>query len=222
MMVYRRPTFPVEIYRDEQDRPIDYGSRWGGASPPEDAYSRVSNPQRFARLHLVADALIDWLETTFDVDVDQTLSVTEDLLLLPQDVVRAVRLMPRDPTAARLTFVLTRFPGVYLHAGSLHDFHFPACGCDACDDDVPNLAEELEWTVRTVVSGGYSERFGPGRGDWIECRLDEPGVGTRSGRIRTEDLPEDRVTAARDALPPAGQWSHWPALPKEKVDGIVG
>lgn len=80
--------------------------------------------------------------------------------------------------------------------------------------------DEFEWTVRTVVAGGDSERFGPGRGDWIECRLDEPGVGTGSGRSRTEDLPKDRVTSARTALPPAGQWSPWPSLPEDEVDAI--
>ncbi|UYK39868.1 DUF6226 family protein [Microbacterium terricola] len=25
---------------------------------------------------------------------------------------------------------------MHLRAGVLHDFHFPTCGCDACDDDV--------------------------------------------------------------------------------------
>jgi hypothetical protein len=218
MTEYRRPTFPVEIYRDEQGRPIYYGNRWGGESPPEDSYSRLSNPQRFAPLHAVADALIDWLQATFDVTLEQTPSAASDLLHMPDHVVRAVRVVPRDPTAAPLTFVLTPFPGIYLHAGVLHDFHLPVCGCDACDDDVLNLAEELEWTVRTVVSGGYSERFDPGRGDWIEFRLEEPGVGMRSGRSRTADLPEDRVRFARTALPAAGQWSAWPLLPKGEAD----
>lgn len=221
MTEYRRPTFPVEIYRDDQERAIDYGNRWVGASPPEDAYSRVSNLQRFARLHHVADAVIEWPQTTFDVAVDQAPSADADAdhLHLPNDVVRAVRVVPRDPTAAPLTFVLTRFPGVYLHAGSLHDFHFP-CGCDACDDGVLNLVQELEWTVRTVMSGDYSERFDPGRGGWIEYRLDDPGVGMRSGRSRTADLPEARIKSARTALPPAEQWSPWPLLPQGEADAI--
>ena len=67
-----------------------------------------------------------------------------DLLLLPNEVVHAVRVTPRNPASAPLTFVFTPFPGVYLHAGSLHDFHFPVCGCDACDDSVADLVEELE------------------------------------------------------------------------------
>ncbi len=144
MSDYRRPAFPVEVYRDEQGRRIDYGNRWNAEPQPEDAYSRVSNLQRFAPLHAVAGALIDWLTNTFDVVVERDLRAATDLLHMPEDVVHAVRVVPYDSTAAPLTFVLTNFPGVYLHAGSLHDFHFPVCGCDACDGDLTSLAEELE------------------------------------------------------------------------------
>jgi hypothetical protein len=220
MSQYRRPAFPVEVYRDEQDRPIDYGNRWEGASPPEDAYSRVSNPRRFAPLHAVAVALIEWLQDTFDVTVEQTPSAATDLLHMPDDIVRAVRVVPREPTAAPLTFVLTPFPGVYLHAGALHDFHFPVCGCDACDDDVTRLVQELEWTVHTVVSGGYFERFDPWPARWIEYRLDEPGVAMQSGRSHTSDLPDERVRLARTALPPAGQWLPWQMPPQCDADAV--
>lgn len=126
----------------------------GGESPPEDAYSRLSHFERFAPLHDVALELIEWLRSAFDVDVDQSPSVAADLLSQPRDVFQAVRLVPRWEGAAPLTFVLTGFPGVFLQAGSLHDFHFPECGCDACDDTVTDLLDKLEWTVRTVVSGG--------------------------------------------------------------------
>ncbi|HEY5222743.1 MAG TPA: DUF6226 family protein [Microbacteriaceae bacterium] len=101
----------MEIYRYEQGSPIDYGNRWGGASPHEDAYSCVSNLQRFAPLHAVAAALIEWLQNTFDVTAEQTPSAANDLLHTPDEVVRAVRVVPRDPTAAPLTFVLTQVPG---------------------------------------------------------------------------------------------------------------
>ena len=220
MTAYRRPTFPAEIYRDEQGRPIDYGNRWGAESAPEDSYSRVSNLQRFAPLHAVADAIIDWLRHTFDVTVEQTASAAGDLLHMPDHVVRAVRVVPREPAAAALTFVVTGFPGLSLHAGALHDFHFPVCGCDACDDDVTNVADELERTVRTVVTGGYSERLDAWPGRWIEYRLDEPGVGMRSGRSRTKELPDERVKFARTALPPAGQWLPWPFLPQGEAGAV--
>ena len=211
MSTYQRPAFPVQEYRDDLGRPISYGQRWEG-SPPEDAYSRISYPERFAPLHAVADALIDWLQETFDVSVDESPEVASDLLRPPEDVVRAVRIVPSDSRAAVLTFVLTGFPGVYLHAGALHDFHFPVCGCDACDEGVLELADDLEWTVRTVVQGGYTERFLPGR-QWIEHRLEEDGVGMRSGRSRPDEYPAERVRAAETALPPAGRWMPWPELP---------
>jgi hypothetical protein len=36
---------------------IPYGSRWAGGSLPEDSYNRVTNPQRFAPLTTVTEAL---------------------------------------------------------------------------------------------------------------------------------------------------------------------
>ncbi len=212
MSEYRRPTASMEVYHDQEGLSIEYGSRWEGASPPEDSYSRVSNPTRFAPLHTVANALIEWLHETFDVVVEPDPGAAADLLLLPNEVVQAVRITPRNPASAPLTFVLTPFPGVYLHAGSLHDFHFPVCGCDACDDNVANLVQELEWTVRTVVSGGYSERLDAWPARCVEYRLEEPGVGMSSGRRGTEELPAERVKLARTVLPADGQWLPWQEL----------
>ncbi len=130
-------------------------------------------PARFTPLHAVAEALIEWLHGNFEVTIEQDMAVAQDLLHLRDDVIRAVRVVPRNPAAAMLTFVLTRFPGVYLHAGSLHDFHFPECGCDACDDEVTNLAADLEWTVRTVAS----------RAMWSDSILGR-GVGSSSSLMR--------------------------------------
>lgn len=117
MSEYRRPTFPAETYRDECGAPINYGNRWDSASPPEDAYSRLSNVQRFAPLHAVAFALVEWLQSTFDATVEETLTAASDLIRIPDDVVRVIRVVPSEPKAASLTFVLRQFLGVYLHAG---------------------------------------------------------------------------------------------------------
>jgi hypothetical protein len=43
------------------------GDRWGIDDPPPEAYSRVTNPERFAPLHRFAERLLDSLETDFDV-----------------------------------------------------------------------------------------------------------------------------------------------------------
>ncbi|KNC19066.1 hypothetical protein AC792_08035 [Arthrobacter sp. RIT-PI-e] len=204
---YRRPALPVQTYRDDAGQPVDYGQRWAG-SPPDDAYSRTSNLQRFASLHTVADSLIEWLQNTFDVRVEESPAVVDDFLQSPGDIIRAVRISPRDPAAAPLTFVLTDFPGVFLHAGALRDFHFPSCGCDTCDDDVVRLADDLEWTVHAVVNGGYSERYIEGD-TWMESRLEGPEDTMRSEQTQVSELPEDKVALARTVLPPTGRWSAW-------------
>ncbi|KFF60104.1 hypothetical protein JF66_06740 [Cryobacterium sp. MLB-32] len=215
---YRRPSCAAEIFSDEQGHPVEYGNRWDGGCPPTDAYSRVSNLQRFAPLHDVAIALIEWLQNTFDVTVEHSPSATADLLHMPDDVVSAIRVVPHDPSAATLTFVLTQFPGVVIHAGTLHDFRFPGCGCDACDDNATSVADELEWTVRTVASGGYSERIDPWPGRWLEYRLVEADARMRSGRTRTNALPKERVQFARRTLPPAGRWLPWRLRPHAESD----
>jgi hypothetical protein len=214
MSDYQRPIFPTKIHHDEHGLPIDYGNRWEGDSPHGEAYSRLSNLQRFLPLHTVALALIEWLQSTFDVDIEQTPSAAVALINVPDDVVQAVRIGPRNPDAAPLTFVLTGFPTVFLHAGLLHDFHFPSCACDACDEDLTSMAEDLEWTVRTVVAGGYSERFSPWPGRWTEFKLVQPGDRMQGGGNRAKDLPKDRVKFARTALPPEGQWLPWQKLPQ--------
>ena len=41
------------------------GDRWGIEGPPEEAYSRVTNPERFQPLHAAATELLDRLEREF-------------------------------------------------------------------------------------------------------------------------------------------------------------
>ncbi|WP_188744590.1 DUF6226 family protein [Agromyces bauzanensis] len=210
MTDYQRPALVIPTFFDAEGREIEYGHRWGGESPPDDSYSRTSNLERFAPLHTVADALIDWLAATFDVTHEEDASVASDVLRAPDDVQRAVRLTPTDSACAPLTFLLTSFTGIVLHAGALHDFLFPVCGCDACDEDVVGLADELEWTVRTVAYGGYSEAIDPWPGTWVEYRLEEDGVGMRSGRSRANDIPSERRRTAKQMLPSGSAWRPWP------------
>jgi len=210
MAAYVRPELPHRDYFDDDGQPIEYGNRWGGEPPPENAYSRTSHLERFDGVHVVAEALISWLIDTYDVMAEDGADVVGDFVHAPAGVVRAVRLTPRSVDGAPITFAFTDFPGVFVHAGALHEFHFPACGCDACDDNIPYLLDGLEWTVRTIVTGGYSESFSPLPGSWVEHSLDEPGVASSSGRSRAQDLPSWRVDAARRIVPRDGQWRAWP------------
>ena len=207
---YQRPSIDVTVFRDAAGEVIDYGDRWGGEMPPEDTYSVDTHPERFAPIHAVADALIAHLRAAYDVDVDEGDEVAADLLHAAREVKRAVRIRPRDAASASLTFVFTDYPGVFVHAGLLHDFHFPVCGCDACDSTWEAEADELERRVLAVVGGHYREHVGPGFHPWVGHSITFPD-GSASGQSPGRELPADRVRAAARALRqlPDG-WAPWP------------
>lgn len=193
MLPYVRPNVPHETVLDASGEVIDYGNRWGAESAPEEAYSVTSNLARFEPLHRITDALVEYLVATFDVAVTEDPSVAADLLHAPQDVSRAVRVTPSNVDAASLTFVYTPFPGVLVHAGLLHDFLYPVCGCDACDDTWQGLAGEMEREVMAVTSGHYRERVEVGGEVWVSYSLeDQDGRPSESGRSRVGDDYEER------------------------------
>ena len=66
--------------------------------------------------------------------------------------------------------MFTAYPGIFLHAGLLHDFHYPACGCDACDSNWVAEADGLEQQVLAVVTGHYREGIERGLRPWSSTR----------------------------------------------------
>ena len=209
---YVRPALPSQVFYDSTGAVIDYGNRWSGGLAPEDSYGVVSNPQRFAPLHLVADALIQHLTGTYAVTVSEDAAFAADLMHEPGDVLRAVRVVPANPAAAPLTFVYTSYPGVILHAGLLHDFPFPQCGCDGCDETAESAAQELERTVLAVAAGGYAERVNPG--DQLPIGYEIASAdGTRRGSgegARGLDCPTSRLRDAESQLRRLpGRWQPW-------------
>ena len=212
MTSYVRPLVDTPLFRDADGAVIAYGNRWDG-SPPEETYSVDTHPERFAPLHVVADALIAHLRETYDVDVDDGPETAGDLMRPAfHDVVRAVRVRPRDPNCAVLTFVFTAYPGIYLHAGLLHDFPYPICGCDACDSTWEAEAGELERQVLATVNGNYRETIDGGRRPAVHYAVTVTDGG-RSGTSFAEDIPAPRLEDAKavlDALP--GGWAAWPRL----------
>ncbi len=232
-MGYVRPDVVSQVFRDAEGRVIDYGSRWEGLDqPPEDSYSVVSHPERFAPLALVADALLDFLVETYDVTLEEGYQATEGMPFRPEpeDVVRAVKLRPSRATATPATFVISTFPGVSLAVGALSQASFPTCACDACDETWQWDADELEWRVMAVVAGGLKEDIGgplgpapvppatraPGTDRTYGTELELPGAGTRSGRSIVRIFTPDAVDHAEEVLrdlatvTPDGRWQPWP------------
>lgn len=212
MSGYTRPAVPEQVFRDGDGTVIDYGDRWGGGSPPEDTYSLVSHPERFAPLHLVAEALVAYLAATYDVAVEEAPAVAADVGVPAGDhVVRAVRLTPRAADAAPLTMVLTDDPAVMVHAGLLHDFPFPGCACDACDATWHSEAEDLEDLVLAVAEGRYGERLTRRPRSWMEHAVTDRRGDVRSGGQVAHRVPRARRRHARRVLGRLdGPWRPWP------------
>jgi len=208
MPSYLRPDVQSLVFRDDDGRVIEYGRRWAD-SPPDDSYSIARNTERFAPLHAIADALIAHLRAEYDVETEEGVEVAADLMHPHSDVVRAVRIRPRDPRCAALTFVFTGYPGILLHAGLLHDFRYPPCGCEACDEEWSGQADDLEQQVLAVVTGNYRESIGRGRHPWVESETVFPN-GSSSGRSRGEDVPAERLASAVEALTGrSAPWAAW-------------
>jgi hypothetical protein len=202
MSEYVRPLLPRQVFLDAAGVVIDYGNRWRGRLvrlPPEGTFSVVSNPQRFAPLHTVADALIEHLTQNYDITVTEDIAVAEDLIHRRDDVLRAVRLTPANANAAALTFIYTSFPSVIVHAGLLHDFLYPDCGCDACDETAESAAGEMEWQVLAVAAGNYSETVTTNHERWVGYELAH-GEHHRAGHTLADDIPPGRLSEAESRL----------------------
>jgi hypothetical protein len=204
---YLRPDIPDQVFRDESGAVIVYGNRWGIDGPAEDSYSVDRHPERFAPVHRVADALIEHLRANYDVVVVEDPIVAADLVYAAGTVLRAIRLTPADPLSAPLTFVYTDYPGLVVHAGLLADLSYPICGCEACDETWQSLADELEWQIGAIVSGGYREYVRGSRHD-PSVGFQITGPGRSVSRGGGADAPSGRIEDARARMPE--RWGPWP------------
>jgi hypothetical protein len=75
------------------------GTRWGFEGAPAEAYSRVTNPERFASLHPAALAQLQQLQEQFAVERVEGYDLAQDLTQV--DLARpSVKLIPADSKAA--------------------------------------------------------------------------------------------------------------------------
>ncbi|WP_435749065.1 DUF6226 family protein [Microbacterium sp. PMB16] len=197
---FARPALAIPEFVDDDGRVIDYGSRWAGGSPPEDAYSRVSHPERFAPVVSVVDALVEHLETWYDVDVERRDGEAE---------ARVVHLRPTTGAAITLTATAS---SVGIEAGALFRDMMPSCTCDACDETAETVADQLEETVLAIAAGGLRELFPVGDRRLLHARiLTADGGGRSSSGEPGPSLPRDLLDDATTLLErlPGGWWPAW-------------
>ena len=201
---FARPPLPAQTFLDAEGQVIHYGSRWGDESPPEDAYSRETHPERFAPVLSVVDALIDHLETWYVVDVERR----------TDDVGTPVTHL-RPSTGAPITLRSTD-GGIVVEAGALFRQRMPGCTCDACDETAETVADRLEETVLAIAAGGLREVFPIGRQRWMHTRiLNLDGGGGSSSGAPDPSLSSERLDAAAKDLGRLrdGWWPAWTLRP---------
>ena len=130
---------------------------WGPEGPPDEAYSRVTNPERFQPLHEAALRLIERLVADFDVEIAEgydlrVLGISEDRLAR-----RSITLSPNDPACAPIAVAFTDFPGVRVRFGKWKEEPFPDCGCDACDEDADEEIAYMTELFELVTAGRFLE-----------------------------------------------------------------
>ena len=207
---YRRPTLAYPEYRDESGALIPYGERWGMGDPPDDAYSRLLHPDRYAITWTYARSIVDHLVRTFDVEVQDNVDPLHGRLPGPEPTVRAA--VPGAPAAVRrlvprgqgspLTVIETDLPGAVMHAGATLAAYAPHCGCDACDPSELELAGDLEDFASAIASGTASEGVDRrGLATWIGSP-----DGSSEGWTPASLAERRKARAAIDRLPAFVPW----------------
>ncbi len=162
---------------------------WEGEEPPEEAYGRVTDAERFRPLHSAALELIGRLEADFDVERVEGYGLDEELESRVGLARASVRLSPMDVEAAPITVAFSDFPGLYVRFGRWHVEPFPNCGCDACGGSAEEEIEDLAKLVDCVTGGGFREA--------VRSPL-APSVGRFIGRRgRYSPLPPSQSVAQR-------------------------
>jgi len=189
----------------------EYAEHGDAGPPPDPAYSRVTNAQRFLPMHSAILKILGRLENDFEVERTEGHGLDAALERGLEPARPHVRLSPKDPEAAPIAVVFSTFPGLNVRFGRWFTEPFPSCGCDACDESAEDEIERLNEMVDDVVARRSCEAIrrpqisfrGTG---WRETRflLD---VGRRRNRSRVEGLRAREMTGGRRRLDL--NWKPW-------------
>ena len=92
--------------------------RWGDEGPPLEAYSRVTNPERFEPLVPAILSIANQLDETYDVERVEKLGIDPEIERSPFDAQRpTIRLTPRNRRAAPVTIAFSSFLGIHARFG---------------------------------------------------------------------------------------------------------
>jgi len=180
-----------------------------GPDPDPEAYSRVTNPERFLPLHAFALALLDRLTLEYDVIRTDAFARMPDMTRFEQARL-PVTLTPVASEAAPIAIAFTTFPSLVVRCGKWSAMGLPDCGCDACAATAEREAERLEQLLGDVVAGRFREElriplFGRAGVRWSF------GDITRAGHLREggQYLSRDQARLLDTGGPKRMLWQSW-------------
>jgi hypothetical protein len=184
------------------------GDKWGPGGPPLEAYSRVTNPERFAFLHDVAAKLLDRLESEFDAERGEGYGLDPELEEGFKLARPTITLVPKNVGAASIVVAFTAFPGVLVRFGRWCTAAFPTCGCDACDEGIESETERLSLIIGNLTAGRFREAIRiPAEGAaWKEWEFWSAG-GRCAQKSQLDPLQARELVAARDRA--VYEWGPW-------------
>ena len=185
------------------------GHRWGAAGPPLEAYTRVTNPERFVSLHDTATELLDRLELEFDAERREAYGLDPELEEGFKLTRPSVAVLPRDVGAAPVIVAFSAFPGLRVRFGHWYVVAFPTCGCDACDETAQSETERLGSLIDNITSGGFREaiRVRADGTPWKESEFWSTGGSFAEESRLDEALARKLVDATGRS---SCNWQPWP------------
>ena len=185
------------------------GHHWEAEGPPPEAYSRVTNPERFASLHNVAAELLDRLELEFDAERARGYGLDPELEQGCKLARTTETLVPRDGGAAPIVVTYSAFPGVRVRYGRWYITASPSCGCDACDQTAESEIERLKSLIDNLTVGRFREAIRT-PADGAACSESEFwSVGGRCAQqLQVDPARARQLVGARDQS--SYDWGPWP------------
>jgi hypothetical protein len=184
--------------------------RRANEGPSPDAYSKVTDPERFRPLHEAANRLLGQLEQEYVVARQESDPLAEPLGRI--EVSQIVELVPASAASAPLLVAYTAFPGLVLRFGHASTALFPACGCDACNESAEQEASRLEQVVGGVVEGRFREVIRRAWGGGIAVRWE---LGSGDARSAGGGLCPWPARLPLWRLRRTSRWQPWPRRSSE-------
>ena len=186
---------------------------WGKGEPPTDAYSRVTEPERFRLLHDWALEVVARLQTEYEVTLVEGEGMDAELERAPLSR-PTIKLTTLQDSCVPITIAFTDFPALVVRVGRWVTDYFPSCGCDACDEMPEEEFERFTELLSDVVAGRFREsmRLQPGGGGRSSMELwsDER---RSSGESRVPRVKAARILDGKAEIVLA--WQPWQPKPDD-------